>query len=814
MFAWAIDYQLPNLYKNVHTDTYLMEDCNNKGGENMQKENLSYVGKNVQRIDIADKAYGKVKYTNDLAAPGTFHVQLHTSSYAHAKIKAIDTSAAYAVSGVQAVLTGEDTPILVGPMIADRPPIAIDKVRYYGEPVAVVIADTEQHAKTAAQLIQVEYEPLPVVNAPRDALKKDAPLIHEQLDTYKVQVEGVHAIPHTNTANLTKIRKGHMERGWQKSDVTVEANLSFSPADHAALETRVARVEILPDERVMVYSSTQGPFYVQKLLSQFLNVDAGKISVHTPMLGGAFGGKGTVQLEFIAYLASKAVGGAMVKVVNTREEDLITSPVHIGLDAKIKLGASRDGKLQAAEYEFLFDTGAYSDMGAGMSKAGAVDCTGPYKIENVKCNSHCVYTNHPYATSFRGFGHNELTFVMERAMDMLAEKLDMDPFDLRLINAIKPGHTTPTQTHLNASNIGDTSACLHKLKKLINWDEGKRVTTRDGKIRAKGISSFWKTSSTPPNATAGVILTFNTDGSVNLNCAAVELGQGTKTVLAQILAEKLKLSMDKIHVTLEVNTTYDPHQWKTVASSTTYLAGRAVMAAADDVIRQLQQIGSVVLKCLPDDVTVANGNIFITDSPEFSVKIKDVATAYKYPNGNSVGGLIIGKGSHVVRHLTPLDPETGFGKPGPQWGVGAQAVEIEYDPTDYTYKILRAATVLDAGKVINPTNAIGQMRGGMYLGLSWASRESFTFNDKGIAQNDQFRSYDILRLSESPQYLVDFVETPLVDGPYGARGIGEYGVIGMAGALANALSSACDRDLNQLPLIPELIWQANQGGAK
>src|SRR5699024_7972490 len=184
----------------------------------------------------------------------------------------------------------------------------------------------------------------------------------------------------------------------------------------------------------------------------------------------------------------------------------------------------------------------------------------------------------------------------------------------------------------------------------------------------------------------------------------------------QILAEKLQISMDKIHVTMEVNTQYDPHQWKTVASSTTYLAGRAVLAAADDVIRQLHQIGSVALKCLPDDLTVANGKIFITDSPEFFVKIKDVVTAYKYPNGNSVGGLIIGKGSHVVRHLTPLDPETGFGKPGPQWGVGAQAVEIEYDPKQFTYKILRAATVLDAGKVINPKAAVGQMRGGMYLG--------------------------------------------------------------------------------------------------
>lgn len=780
----------------------------------MNTENFSIVGKDVQRIDVSDKAFGRVKYTNDISVPGVLHAELHTSCYAHAKILSIDTTKALKAPGVRAIVTGNDFPFPIGPMLADRPPLAVNKVRYYGEPIAAVVADTEQHAKNASNLIQVEYESLPVVNSPADAMKKDATLVHENLGTYKIQVEGVHAVPNTNIANLTKIRKGDMDVGWNACDTTVEGDFSFSPADHAALETRVARVEILPDERVMIYSATQGPFYVKKLLSHFFNIDAGKISVHTPMLGGAFGGKGTVQLEFIAYLASRAVGGSMVKLVNSREEDLITSPVHIGLDAKVKLGASSDGKLQAAEYQFLFDSGAYSDMGAGMSKAGAVDCTGPYRIENVSCDSHCVYTNHPYATSFRGFGHPELTFVMERAMDMLANKLNMDPFELRLINAIKPGDTTPTQVHINASNVGDTTACLTKAKELINWKEGEKVEIKDGKIRTKGISCFWKTSSTPPNAAAGVILTFDTDGSIKLNCAAVELGQGTKTTLAQILAEKLKLNMNKIHVTMEVNTQYDPHQWKTVASSTTYLAGRAVIAAADDVIKQLKNTASIALKCLPEDLDVANGQVFLKDSPEYGIKIKDIATGYKYPNGNSVGGLIIGEGSYIVRHLTPLDPETGFGKPGPQWSVGVQVVEVEYDPQEYSYKILKAATVLDAGKVINPNAAICQMRGGMYLGLSWASRESFTFDDTGKVLNPQLRSYDILRLSEAPEYLVDFVETPLVDGPFGARGIGEYGVIGMAGALANSLSNACDTNLNQLPLIPELIWKTVKGGVK
>ncbi len=777
----------------------------------MSIKNYTYVGKDIPRIDLKDKAFGKARYTNDEVKLGTLHAALHISTHAHAKLNKVKIDKALKVPGVHAIITGEDFPYPVGPLVADRPPIAYQKVRYYGEPIAVVVADHEHQAKQAAALIEVEYEPLPVLKSPREAAEEGAPLIHENMRDYTVMVEGVHAIPNTNIANLTKIRKGNMESGWKESDVTIEASFSFSPADHAALETRVARAEILENGEVKIYSSTQGPFYVQKLLSEFFNLDAGKISVETPLVGGAFGGKGCVQLEFIVYLASLAVGGKMVSLVNTREEDLISSPVHLGLEAAIKLGATKDGKLKAAHYEFYFNTGGYSDMGAGMSKAGAVDCTGPYKIDNVYCDSHCVYTNMPYATSFRGFGHPELTFVMERAMDLLAEKLNIDPIELRLMNAIKPGDTTPTQTHLNASNLGDVSSCLRRLKELVNWSEGVSSITKDGKVRTKGVSSFWKTSSTPPNATAGAVLVFNIDGSVNLNCAAVEHGQGTKTVLAQILAEKLQMDMKKIHVTIEVNTKYDPHQWKTVASSTTYLAGRAVMAAAEDAIYQLKQIGAVALKCLPADVEVGNGKVYIRDSPEFYINIKDVAVGYKYPDGNSVGGLVVGAGSHVVRHLTPLDPETGYGKPGPQWTVGAQAVEVEYDPVEHTYKIIKAVTVLDAGKVINPGSAIGQMRGGMYLGLSWASRETFMFNEKGRVLNPQFRSYDLLRASEAPEYVVDFIETPLIDGPYGARGIGEYGVIGMAGALANSLSTASQVQLNQLPLTPEYIWETVQG---
>lgn len=778
----------------------------------MQKQDYTYIGQSIQRVDSKEKAYGEAKYTADLVTANALCTAMHSSEKAHALLKKVDIEEALRVTGVHAIITGEDFPYPVGPMLADRPPIAYKKVRYYGEPIAVVIADEEHQAKKAARLIKVTYEELPVVLSPRQANEEQASLIHEDIGKYTVMVDGVHAIPKTNCANLTKIRKGDFEAAWAESEVTVEGDYAFNPADHAAMETRIATAEIKKSGDVMIQTATQGPFYVQKMLSYFFNIDAGKITVETPFVGGAFGGKGCVQLEFIAYLASRAVGGKKVVIQNSREEDMISSPCHIGLEATVKLGATKEGKLTAAYYDYYYDSGAYSDTGAGMSKAGAVDCTGPYKIDHVHADSRCMYTNKPYATSFRGFGHPELTFAMERMMDQLAEKLQMDPLELRLLNAIKPGDTTPTQTRLNASNIGDLTACLQRAKTFIDWDGGKITQTKDGRIIAKGISCLWKTSSTPTNATAGVILTFQTDGSVILSCAAIELGQGTKTALGQILAEKLQMPMNKIHVTVHVDTARNPHQWKTVASSTTMLAGRAVLAAAEDVIMQLKQIGSVALQALPEDLAVGNGKVYVKDSPEFYVLLKDLVTGFKYASGHSVGGLVSGEGSYIVRHLTPMDPETGFGKPGPQWSVGVQVVEVAYHPLDHTYKVLKASTVLDGGKIINYQSAVGQMHSGMYLGLSWASAEGFIFDEKGIVQNSNFRKYDVIRASDAPAYQVDFIETPYADGPYGARGIGEYGVIGMGGALGNSLSAATKTALNQLPITPEFIWQQTKRG--
>ncbi|MDN4072446.1 xanthine dehydrogenase family protein molybdopterin-binding subunit [Fictibacillus terranigra] len=769
---------------------------------------MDYIGKSVIRQEAWDKVSGKAKYTADDSSPGILHAKLVVSPYAHARIKSIKTEKASHVFGVRAVLAGERFP-LTGEEIRDRPPLATERVRYHGEAVALVVADTPHLAKKAADLIEIEYEPLPVVNNPTEALKKDAPLVHEQLGTYQKE-ERVYPVPGTNIANQTKIRKGNMEKGWAESEVTVEEYFSFSPSDHAAMETRCSMCEIRSNGDVVITSSSQAPFMIKRLIHEYFEVDIGKVIVETPFVGGGYGGKASIQLELLAYLACKAAGGRKVKLLNSREEDILTSPVHIGLDARVRLGSTEEGEIKAAELLFLFDGGAYSDKAADLSKAAAADCTGPYDIDNVWCNSLCMYTNHPYAAPFRGFSHSELLFAIERTMDSLAEKLGMDRLLLRYKNAIKPGDTTPTQVPLNKSNVGNLPACIRRLKEIIDWDEGVAKDIGNNKIRAKGVSCIWKTSTIESDAGSGVILTFNPDGSINLMSGIIEIGTGTKTVLAQILAERMKMEISQIHVQMEVNTQSTPEHWKTVASRGTFLAGRAVLEAAEDVIRQLKNIASCVLRAKASDLTVAFGKVFLRDDPSIGIDVKDIAYGYTFPNGNAIGGQIIGRGHYNLRHLTHMNKETGAGKPGPEWSVGAQAVEVEFDKRDLTYRIIRAVSVVDIGTVLNEMAAKGQVMGAMSMGLSFGSRETFKFDEFGRVMNSQLRTYRPIRYSEHPDYVVDFVVTPQVDAAYGARGAGEHGILGMPAALGNALSIAAGVKLNELPLTPELIWRVKK----
>lgn len=771
---------------------------------------MEIIGKSVIRKEAYQKVTGEAKYTNDYETNEMLHVKMVISPYAHAIIKHIDDNKARKLPGIRSIVYGDQLP-LTGEELADRPPIAYKRVRYHGEVVALIVADSPIIAKRGADAIQVTYELLPVVNSPSQALEAGAAIIHEDLGQYK-KIHSVYPEPGTNIANRTKIRKGDLKKGWEESAVFVEETFAFRPSDHAAMETRASFAQIHSNGMVEITSSSQAPFMIKKLIGKYFAIETGKIIVNTPLVGGGYGGKASVQLELLAYIASKAVDGRLVKIVNTREEDLITSPGHIGLEANIKLGATKDGLLKVAEILYLFDGGAYSDKAIDLSRAAAVDCTGPYHIEHIWCDSLCVYTNHPYPAPFRGFSHSEVLFAFERTMDILAKKLDIDPLLLRSKNAILPGHTTPTQVLLNSSNIGNLPKCINRLKELINWEEGQIKKIHHHKVRAKGIACIWKTSTIDTNASSGVIISFNTDGSINLVSGVIEIGTGTKTVLAQILAEKLKMDVNNIHVQMHVNTQNTPEHWKTVASRGTFMAGRAVLKAADDVIHLLKSMATSILRSPIEDLEVGYGKVFVRDDPSINIDIKKMAYGYTFSNGNTIGGQIIGTGTYTLRHMTTLHKETGAGKPGPEWTVGAQGVEIEVDTRNYTYKLLKAVSVIDIGKVLNYKGAIGQVKGAMSMGLSFAGRETFIFDHYGRVLNTQLRTYRPLRFGEHPDYQVEFVETPQIDAPYGARGVGEHGILGMPAALGNSLSTALSAEFNYLPLIPEQLWRMKEGG--
>lgn len=774
----------------------------------------SQIGVTNIRKDAWDKVTGNAKYNGDTHFNGSLHARVLTSTHAHALIKKIDISKAKASKGVRAVITGEFSDVLVGNMINDRLPIAKDKVRYFGEVVALVVADNEDEALVAVNLIEVEYEPLPVVNSIRDAIKKDATLVHEGLGRYAHLSEEVYPIAESNISNHVKIRKGNMEYAWRESDTIVEYEFSMPQTDHLAMETRNAMCQISPDGTVNIYTSTQSPFGVKAEISTLYNVPQGKVIVHTPLVGGAFGGKASVTIEYLAYLASQAVDGRMVRIANTREEDISTSPSKLGVEGKVKIGATKEGKLNALECTYYVNCGAYANTGPNMARATATDCSGPYNIENIHCDSYSIYTNHTYATSFRGFGHGVSTFGIEMAMNKLADKLGIDPLELRRKNAIKEGNFSPTQNLMTLSNTGDLKKCISKLKELIDWDKGNRIKTDKGTIITKGISCFWKTSSSPTNAGSGVLLTCNRDGSINANFGAAEIGPGMKTTIGQIIAEKLKMDIDDIHVYMNVDTRVTPKHWKTVASMTTFMVGNAAINAAEDLIRQLKEVAAIALRCEPKYVDIENKRAFLIDDRSKYVDFKNIVHGYQYKSSSSVYGELMGKGNYIVQHLLPLDVETGEGKSGVSWTVGAQGVEVEYNPKVHTYRLLRAITVVDAGKVINPKMAKGVVMSGMSMGLGLATREEFVYDENAILQNTSLRTYKLMHFGEHPKYIVDFIETPQLDAPFGARGIGEHGILGIPAAFTHAIQLATEKDFHKIPISPELIWKTVTGGKK
>ena len=768
-------------------------------------DHARYLGGSPERTDAPAKTGGALRYTDDRVRPGTLHAALLYSPYAHARIASVDLSRAEAAPGVRGAFSGADWPdTLIGLYMGDKPPLARETVRYYGEPVAAVVADSEAETLAAIRLVEASFEALPPLASPRDSLAPGAAVLHPGLGSYR-RIPAILPEPGTNVANRTRIRKGDPEEAFARAPVVVSGSFSFPPGDHAAMEPRVAIAEYGLDGRLTVTSSTQSPFGVRTLLAKGLGLPERRIRVIAPPVGGGFGGKAGIQLEPLACLLAMRFPGRPVRLANAREADMVSSPGRPGLESTVRIAAERDGAILAMDIELLFDSGAYADYAVNVSRAAAVACTGPYKVPNVKADALCVYTNHPFATAFRGFGHIELSYATERALDLLADELGMDPAALREKNAAQPGHTTPTGAVLDP-NTGDLPACIALVKERLGWDEGRRRLMPDGKVRAKGLACFWKAPAIPTFTDAGATLAFAEDGSAVLTTGVVEIGQGCFDGLRLIVAEALRMDPAMVRVEPEADTDRSPHDWTTAASRSLFMAGRAALGAAEDAVAQLKRVASAPLRCPEEDLEIGDGRIYLRDDPAHGLPISAVALGYVYENGNAIGGPIIGRGRYIARGLSGMDPESGEGRPGLEWTMGAEGVELELDPRDGSCRVLRSACAMDVGKVIHPALARGQLAGAMAMGIGYATREAFSFDSRQGVQNASLRDYKLLRYGEDPEYFVDFVETPQGDGPYGARGLGEQGIIGMPGAIAQAASLAAGVQLCELPITPEYLW--------
>ena len=766
---------------------------------------LRYVGHPVSRNDAVDKVTGAAHYTHDLVVPGMLHAAAVASPHTSARIRSIDTTEALKVPGVRAVLTGEDLDIYVGLYMKDKHILARDVVRYQGETVAAVAADTLDVARDACRRIAVEYELVEPVLDPREAIKEGAVLVHPELHTYD-HMEGVFFPKKgTNIAHHQKVRKGDAESALDQGEVYLTASFYNPPVQHVPMETHAAIAHALPGKRIEIWTSTQSPYTVRHLMSVAFGLPHGSIRVHVPYVGGGFGGKAGLGLEPLAYVLSKATGGRPVKIVATREEEFNTIPSRQGLHSTVELAATPAGKITALRSTYVWDAGAYADYGVNVGRAAAYSGAGPYAIDNCWIDSFVVYTNKIYGTAFRGFGHLEVLWGVERAMDMLARRLEIDPLELRRINLLKEGDTTIPGEPFTAGH-GKPIECLTAAAEAIEWGTPSTPSAEDHKVRGKGLAMLHKAPAMPTYTSCSAVIKLDEDGGSDILISGVDYGQGTYTVLRQIAAEELSVPIEKVRITWECDTAFSPYDWQTVASRFAYMGGNAIIEAAADCLSQIRTVAAQALGVTPDQIVCHNEAASVRGEPTRSLPYAKVAIGYSFENGNSIGGPVIGRGRDIATGLTHLDPQTGQGRPAQYWTYGAHGVEIEVDTQTGAVEIIRIATALDAGKVLNPKLCKGQVVGGVIQGLGSALWEEFRFDNEGHFLNHAFVDYKIPTAKDIPHAMHQILlENPQPGGPYGARGVAEHPMISVPSAIGNALYDALGIEFTKLPLNIERV---------
>jgi CO/xanthine dehydrogenase Mo-binding subunit len=746
------------------------------------------IGSSVPRVDGTAKISGAAEYVGDMSVAGMLHGKVLRSNVGRAKIHSIDASEAEAMPGVVAVLTGEDLADIdpyYGHALRDRPIVAIDEVRFAGEPIAAVAAYTEAQAEAALLSIIFEYADLPVVANLDAALAPDAALVHEG-KTREGSAHGLGQLPERdgNVCYQYGFERGDIDEAAGLAEIVIDREYEFPAVYQYSMETHSVIAHHTGDE-ISLWASCQHPFLVRAEIAELFGLSVDRVRVVVPFLGGGFGSKSYTKMEPIAVaLARKA--GRPVRIVNRVDESMVTTRRH-NMKCRMRTFATKDGELLGRQVEIWLDTGAYADNGPRVTATAADAAPGPYRWPAVYVRGHCVYTNTGPAGSYRAFGATHLQWIGESQIDEIAITAGIDPLEFRRRNLLRPGEEVrPGGRPLDADLVGD----VEKAAAAIGWGR-ERITNR-----GLGVSVGLLAAGAHPVSTASVRM--DPDGGVAVLVGSTEMGQGTRTVMAQIAAEVL--SIDPAAVTVPgTDTRFTPYDRSTGASRSTTVAGKAVELAAREVLEALLETALLFFDSADhQELRAEDGRIWLGDE---SVGYPDlIAKRFGF-----VGGELRGYGE--------VKPEKGSGSyaEGPVfWEVCVAAAEVELDRDTGVVRVLQTSSVADVGKAINPQLIERQDEGGTMQGLGNALFEEMLYTDDGVLLNDTLLDYRIPATEDLPEKMTCIiVENGDGPGPFGAKGCGEGVLAAIPAAIVNALADA-GVSMTELPLTPERVWQRIQ----
>lgn len=738
--------------------------------------------RSLPRPDAKPKAAGEARYTGDMALPRMLHGTILRSPLPHARILGIDASRALRLRGVRAVITGGDTlgltfgGIATAPITMDRHPLAMDKVRYMGDEVAAVAAVDADTAREALSLIRIDYEPLPAVFDPLQALAEGAPLVHEG-----------------SAGNISRrhvTRAGDLDAAFGESAAVREGRFVAHSEAHAPMEPHVCLAQYDAAGKLTVWSSTQSSFCLQQDLARTLGLPDGRVRVIKPHVGGGFGGKADMDsLDFCASLLSMKTG-CPVKIVYSREEDLIYTRRRHNLLIEMKTGVRKDGTLAARYCKVILDGGAYNSHGLLTTVVCSYWNLLPYRIPNYQYEGIRVYTNKAPGGPMRGHGSPQIHFAVESQMDMLAADLGMDPIELRLRNALEAGDRNPSNVVVRSSGFRE---CLKGAAERAGWQKkwGKLPAGRGIGVGCSGFvcgSSFHFRPTAAALSAARVVI--EPDGRATLFTGAVDTGQGSDFTLVQIAAEELGLPAEAVAI-VAADTEITPVDMGNFSSRTTVIAGNAVKRAAGAAKVQALKAAAELLEANADDLQCDRGRIFVKGSPERCITFAEaVRGAYKAGEGRPV----VGEGSYV--------PPAG--SISPSFSFSVQIAEVEVDPETGQVHVNEVTSAHDCGVAINPMSVEGQLEGSVYIGMGYALSEQLSQID-GQSIQTSFADYHVPTAGEMPHVAVVHLDVVDPEGPFGAKEAGEGTVGPTAPAIANAIFDATGVRLTELPLTPEKV---------